>query len=122
MAGTPVRLTFDEALKFRAHAKPQIRAAVRAVDIFVRTVGHLNDYYTRSSFDAFSKRIFDERSAERYGDRYLIVNVKRRVRVGRREKYLDEERAGLGGLPLRPRLQLSHSVHFIQDAAAPASL
>jgi hypothetical protein len=44
------------------------------------------------------------------------------VRVRRREEYFDEKRSGVGRPSFGPGLPVSHRVHFIQDAAAAASL
>ena len=91
VAGDPVCLAFDEALKFRAHPEPQVRTAARAVHIFVRGFGSLDDYGSRFSLYALFEGILHEVAAKRYDDGYLIVDVKRRVRVWGRVKYLDEK-------------------------------
>ncbi|HET9393188.1 MAG TPA: hypothetical protein VFO29_06705 [Candidatus Rubrimentiphilum sp.] len=118
MPVAPVCLAFNEGLKFPAHPEPQIRAALRAVNIFVRAIGRLDDHDTRFSFDALSQRIFDERAAKRYDYRHFIVDMKWRVRVWRRVEYLDEKRPGIGRLSFATGPLVSHSVRFIQDTVA----
>jgi hypothetical protein len=110
-----MRLTFDEALKFRAHPEAQVRTAARAVHIFVRGFGRLDDYGSRFSLDALFEGILHEVAAKRYDDGYLIVNVKRSVRVWRRVEYFDEKGSGVGRPSFGSDPFVIHRVHFIQD-------
>ena len=115
-----MRVTFNEALKFRAHPEAQVRTAARAVQIFVRGFGRLDDYGSRFSMDALFESILHEVAAKRYDNGYSIVGVKRRVRVWRRVEYFDEKGSGVGRPPFGPGPFVIRRVHFVQDTMSVA--
>ena len=117
-----MHFTFDEALKFRVHPEAQVRTATRAVNVFMRGFRRLDDHGSRFSFEALSEGILHKVAAKRYDDGYLIVNVKRRLRVWCRVEYFDDKGSGVGGPSFGPEPFLVHGVHFIQDTMSVAWL
>ena len=117
-------LTLDEALKFGAHPKAQIRTAVRAVPISSCGDSGVSTITAPGAhcWDALFEGILHEVAAKRYDDGYLIVDVKRRMRVWRRVEYFNDKGSGVSRPSLRPGRFVMHRVHFIQDTMSVAWL